>query len=117
MSDYYKKSQDYEYILNDLSIKKKKLIALNNITIIIFYDNKIEKLYLEKNDSLRLNKNLIHTHKFNKDNYVDEYKDATKNNFIKIICNTNMLRFENYNNSNEIIMEGEEDKWNTIFNK
>jgi hypothetical protein len=106
----------YEYILNDLSIKEEKLIALNNTTITIFYDNKIEKLYLEKNDSLRLNINLIHTHKSNKNNYIDEYKHATKNNFIKIICNTNTLSFENYNKSNESIMEGEEEKYNTIFN-
>ena len=107
----------YEYILNDLPIKEEKLLALNNTTITIFYDNKIENLYLEKNDSLRLlNNNLIHTHKSNKDNYVDEYKYATKNNFIKIICETNMLRFENYNKSNESNMEGEEEKYNTIFN-
>lgn len=116
MFDCCKKSQVYEYILNDLSIKEEKLIALNNTTITIFYDNKIEKLYLEKNDYLRLNKNLIHTHKSNKDNYIDEYKHATKNNFIKIICKTNMLSFENYNKSNESIMEGEEEKYNTIFN-
>jgi len=106
----------YEYILNDVSIKEERLVALNNITITIFYDNKIEKLNIKKDDSLRLDKNRIYSHESNKGKYVDSYKDTIKNNFIKITCNKDMLSFEKYDNLKKSIMEGEEEKWNTIFN-
>lgn len=107
----------YEYTLYDISINGEKITALNDTIVTIYHDDKTECLKLLKNDYLRLNKNLIFTHKNKSNKYIDEYKYYLKNNFINIKCNTDSLYINKYfHESQESIMEGEEEKWNNIFN-
>lgn len=108
----------YEYILNDLSIVKEKLVVLNNTIVNIDYGYKTETLNVEKNDIFKYNINLIHTHKNYENMNVNEYKSTATNNFIKFTCATDSLKISEFiEEPCENIIYGEDERWDFIFNK
>jgi histidinol phosphatase-like enzyme len=107
----------YEYYLNDIKIKPEKIVVLNDTEITIDYGNKLETLNVKQDDSFRYKTNLIYTHKSKNDIYIDEYKSVGTTFTIKFTCSSDSLLIENYiKNNEECVMEGEEDKWNKLFN-
>lgn len=113
-----KKPPIYEYILNDLSIVKEKLVVLNNTIVIIDYGYKTETLNVEKNDIFKYNINLIHTHKNYENMNVNEYKSTATNNFIKFTCATDSLKITEFiEEPFENTIYGEDEKWDFIFDK
>ena len=111
------KPKIYEYIISDINIKHERIVVLNNTQITIDYGNKLETLNVKQGDSFRYKTNLIYTHKSKNDIYVDEYKSVGTTFTIKFTCASDSLFIENHiKNEEESVMEGEEDKWNELFN-
>ena len=113
------KPKIYEYILSDVNIKPEKIVVLNNTKITIDYGNgnELETLNVKQGDSFRYETYLIYRYKSKKNEYVNEYKSEGTTNTIKFTCASNSLLIKNYiKNEPTKVMEGEEGKWNELFN-
>lgn len=118
MFNFCKTNKVYEYILNDFSVSKEKVVVLNNTSIIIDYGYKTETLNVQKNDIFKYNINLIHNHKNYKNKNVNEYKSSSINNFIKFTCTSDSLKITKcLEQPLENIIYGEDERWDIIFDK